>query len=87
MFDHKPLLFRSEKGESHDQVLLNRLIRIGIDLTIVSSLAAIFADDFPWLKSRVVNGLFLFLFGVIAGAAGFCMLQVRRSKSNERRSG
>jgi hypothetical protein len=87
MFNHKPLLFGSEKNESHDQALVNRLVRIGIDLTIVSSLAALFSDDFPWLKSRVVNGLFLFLFGVITGAMLLCILQARRSRSNQRRSG
>jgi hypothetical protein len=81
MFDYKPLLFGSEKDELQDHALLDRLARLGLDLTILSSLAAIFSDDFPWLKSRVVNGLFLFLFGVIAGAFGLCFLQARRSKS------
>jgi len=81
MFDYKPLPFGSEKDESEDHALLNRLARLGLDLIILSSLAAIFSDDFPWLKSRVVNGLFLFLFGVITGAFGLCFLQARRSKS------
>src|SRR5215813_9680199 len=82
-----PTATETPKDESGNQVLINRLARIGIHLTIVSSLAALFSDDFPWLKSRAVNGLFLFLFGVVTGAFGLCMLQARQSRSNERRNG
>jgi len=43
-------------------------------------------DDFPWLKSRLVNEAFIFLFGVNTGALGLYFLQVRASRSNKRRS-
>jgi hypothetical protein len=86
MFDHKPLLFRSENDESHDHALPDRLLQLAFILIMLSSLAEIFSDDFPWLKSRVVRESFLFLFGVMAGALGFCILHARRSRSNKRRS-
>jgi hypothetical protein len=87
MFDQRPLLFRSEKVESRDHALLERLLQLALFLSMLSSLAWTISDDFPWLKSRLVNEAFLFLFGVNTAALGLYFLHVRPSRSNKRRSG
>jgi hypothetical protein len=55
-----------------------------INLVILSSLAGLFSDNFPRLKSRVVTELFLFLCGVMIGALGSYFLQAGDLDQNSR---